>query len=201
MKNATKQCNNNININKLPKNKDTYNITETKQCIYPTNDNISKKYEAYMSQTNRRKTSISLTVSQTYLNKMNQLIKAGKFSSISDAINVAVSMYLGKISIYENNLNFDFSKKIELEENDKTPKKSISVTYSEFLDEELENLVAVTQKNKSYLVRLALKDFFEYYTNIEQHLKPKEEVNVFTKEDLVELIKEIVNDMESKKKN
>ena len=154
-----------------------------------------------MSQTNRRKTSISLTVSQTYLNKMNQLIKAGKFSSISDAINVAVSMYLGKISIYENNLNFDFSKKIELEENDKTPKKSISVTYSEFLDEELENLVAVTQKNKSYLVRLALKDFFEYYTNIEQHLKPKEEVNVFTKEDLVELIKEIVNDMESKKKN
>ncbi|WNY28630.1 hypothetical protein MmiEs2_08300 [Methanimicrococcus stummii] len=154
-----------------------------------------------MKSTNRRKTSISLTVSQPYLNKMNQLIKAGKFSSISDVVNVAVSMYLGKMAIYENNLNFDFSKKVELKEDDKSPKQSISVTYSEFLDEELENLVAITQKNKSYIVRLALKDFFEYYINIEQRLKPDEEMNVFTKEDLVELIKEIINDIETKKKN
>lgn len=151
-----------------------------------------------MNSTNRRKVSISLTVSQTYLNKMNQLVKAGKFSSISDVVNVAVSMYLAKISIYENNLNFDCSKKIELKENDKSPKKSISVTYSEFLDEGLENLVAATQKNKSYLVRIALEDFFDYYTNIEQNIKPKEE-NVFTREDLVELIKDIISEIDSKR--
>lgn len=154
-----------------------------------------------MSLTNRRKTSISFTVSQTHLSKMNQMIQNGKFSSISDIVSVAVSMYLGKISVYENSINFDYSKKIELKEKDNAPKKRITVTYSEFLDEELEKLIAITKKNKSYLVRVALIDFFEHYTSIEQRLTSTKEIDILTREDLVALIKDIVNEIESKKEN
>ena len=152
-----------------------------------------------MIMTNRRKTSISLTVSQLYLNKMNQLIKTGKFSSTSDIINVSVSMYLGKIAVYENDPNFNYLKTIQPKENDGTPKKRISVTYSEFLDEELGNLVAMTQKNKSLIVRIALQDFFDYYTG--QHSEPATESNVITRNNLKELIRELINEIETENGN
>ncbi|MCL2863486.1 MAG: hypothetical protein FWE54_05305, partial [Methanimicrococcus sp.] len=84
-------------------------------------------------------------------------------------------------------------------ENDGTPKKRISVTYSEFLDEELGNLVAMTQKNKSLIVRIALQDFFDYYTG--QHSEPATESNVITRNNLKELIRELINEIETENGN
>ncbi|MDV0446817.1 hypothetical protein MsAg5_06740 [Methanosarcinaceae archaeon Ag5] len=153
-----------------------------------------------MSATKRRKTSISLTVNQKFLNKMNQLIKTSEFSSISDIVNVSVSMFIGKLSVYENDPNFSCAKLAELYQDDNSPREKISVSYSEFLDKELEELCLVTQKNKSYVVRIALDSFLDYYSNSDKKIVLNGETNFsMTKEDLKRIVKSIMDDI--KKEN
>ncbi|WNY25800.1 hypothetical protein [Methanolapillus millepedarum] len=154
-----------------------------------------------MSATKRRKTSISLTVNQKFLNKMNQLINTSEFSSISDIVNVSVSMFIGKLSVYKDDPEFDCAKLDAFYQDDKSPREKISVSYSEFLDKELEALCLVTQKNKSYVVRIALDNFLDYYNkNGEKKLILNRETNLsITKEDLKNIVKEIMDDI--KKEN
>ncbi|WNY27924.1 hypothetical protein MmiEs2_01030 [Methanimicrococcus stummii] len=129
---------------------------------------------------------------------MNSLIKKGEFSSVSDIVNVAVAVFLGKLSVYSMNQNFVHTTIFENFPIDNSARKKISVTYSTFLDQELEKLVETTQKNKSLIVRSALFDFFEYCNNTEKKIEldliPDEDIPL-SKNDLKEMIREIMDEI------
>ena len=118
-----------------------------------------------MNLTKHRKTASSLTISQKLLGKMVALIKSGRFSSISDIVNVSVSIFIGKLSVYEIDSEFSYSAFIALYQEDDTPREKVSVSYSEYLNEELERLSKLIKKNKSFLVRAALSNFFDFHVN------------------------------------
>ena len=150
----------------------------------------------------RRKTSSSLTISQKLLSKMVALIKSGKFSSVSDIVNVSVSMFLGKLSVYEMDQGFNYSAFIASYQEDDSPREKISVSYSEYLNEELERLSSMTQKNKSFLVRVALDSFFDFHTNktnrFEKLISKKMEnidISSLSREDLKSFISEILKEI------
>jgi len=156
-----------------------------------------------MNSASPKKISISLTVSQNLLNKMHQLIKGGKFSSLSDIVNVSVSIFFGKLSVYENEFEFDYNSISDWQQPDNSARETISITYSEFLDAELENLSAVTQKNKSYLVRIALSNFFEYYNNLGKSSFPSPNYiyGPMSKTEFKEMVRKIIEEIEIEKKN
>ena len=155
-----------------------------------------------MISPNHKKYSISLTISQRLLNQMNSMIQEGKFSSISDIINVSIAFVLGDLS--ENRINPDFDYSILLEDIpiDNSAKIRISASLSEYLNIEVENLARATHKNKSFIVRMALFRFFEFQQNIKEVMKhvivPEEKV-IISKDELEEMIHEIVNKMFTEK--
>ena len=116
-----------------------------------------------MTETNRRKRKLSITISQRLIIKMDNLIKNGKFASASDIINTSAAEMLGKISMINPNSFFDFSILEKIENEDNSKKENISITVSEYLNDELEILSEIINKPKSYLIRLSLIDFFKKY--------------------------------------
>jgi len=145
---------------------------------------------------NHKKYSISLTISQRLLNQMNSMIQAGKFSSISDIINVAMAFILGDLSEKRVNPNYDYSILVEDIPFDNSAKIRISASVSEYLNVEIENLAKVTHKNKSFIVRMALFKFLESYQNIKEVKRPvivPKEKLMISKDELEELIHETVS--------
>ena len=140
-----------------------------------------------MNPIKSRKTSSSLTVSQKLLNKTISLIKSGNFSSISDVVNVSVSMFFGKLIVCEKDPGFSYSTFIEAYQEDDSPREKISVSYSEYLNEELERLSLITQKSKSFLVRVALDNFFEFHSNKINRFKDLEKFKKMEKVDVSSL--------------
>jgi hypothetical protein len=145
---------------------------------------------------NHKKYSISITISQRLLNQMNSMIQAGKFSSISDIINVAIAFILGDLSEKRINPNYDYSILVEDIPFDNSAKIRISVSVSEYLNVEIENLAKVTHKNKSFIVRMAVFRFLESYQNIKEVKKPviaPKEKLMISKDELEEMIHETVS--------
>jgi Predicted transcriptional regulators containing the CopG/Arc/MetJ DNA-binding domain len=111
---------------------------------------------------------ISFTISQKIMNQMNSMIQTGDFSSISDVVNTSILVFLGKITEEKTNPNFDFSVLTEDVPVDNSAKIKIVVALNGYSNTELENLVKITNKNKSFIVRMALFRFFEIYNSIEK---------------------------------
>lgn len=120
-----------------------------------------------MSLPNHKKI-ISFTISQKIMNQINSMIQTGNFSSISDVVNTSVIFFLGKISEEKMNPDFDFSVLLEDMPADNSEKKKVVVALNGYSNTELENLAKTTHKNKSFIVRMALFRFFDYYNNIEK---------------------------------
>ncbi|WP_338102765.1 hypothetical protein [Methanolapillus millepedarum] len=131
-----------------------------------------------MDQTNPKKLSASFMVSQQLLNRMNSLVNSGKFSSISDIISTSVSTFLGKISIYEEDPDFDYSMLNQLKHEDKSPKEKITISQSPYIMDEIDNLSKIMNKPKSYVIRIAvdnfIDDFYKVKPRIIQETKPEE---------------------------
>ena len=100
------------------------------------------------------------------MNQMNSMIQTGDFSSVSDVVNTSIIFFLGKISEEKMNSDFDFSDLAEVLPVDNSTKTKIVVALNGYSNAELEKLVAVTHKNKSLIVRIALFRFFEIYNNV-----------------------------------
>jgi len=145
---------------------------------------------------NHKKISISFTISQKLLNQMNSMIQTGNFSSISDIVNTATAFILGELATEKTNPNFDYSVIVEDMPVDNSEKTKISVTVSEYLDSELVNLAKVTQKNKSFIVRMALFRFFDFYNNTEKMEKqaavPTDKV-IVSESELEDIVREMLN--------
>lgn len=116
-----------------------------------------------MNQVNRKKRKLSITISQQLQSKINHLIKIGKFASTSDAINIAVAEFIGKIETLENTSFLDNETISLIEKNDHSKKENISISFSEYINDELEIISELMDKPKSYIIRLALINFFEKY--------------------------------------
>jgi len=154
-----------------------------------------------MSLPRQKKISISFTISQKLLNQMNSMIQIGKFSSISDIVNTATTFVLGELSAEQKNPYFDYSTVMENVPVDNSAKVKISVTLSEYLDAELENLMKRTQKNKSFIVRMALFRFFDFYNNAEKmeiSVSVPDEKLVISKNELKEIVCEMLNEILNK---
>lgn len=138
---------------------------------------------------------ISFAISQKILNQMNSMIKVGNFSSISDVVNTSTIFFLGELSIEKTNPNFNYESIIRNSPDDKSAKTKISVALNGYIDAELENLAKVTQKSKSFIVRMALFRFFEVYKNTgktkEQAIILEEKLLV-SKNELEEIVYEMV---------
>lgn len=150
-----------------------------------------------------KKISISFTISQKLLNQMNSMIQSGNFSSVSDIVTTATAFFLGELSTEKTNSDFGYSVLIENMPADNSAKRKISVTLSEYLDSELENLVKETQKNKSFVVRMALFQFFEFYNNnekIERQIAVPDEKLLVSKNELKNIVQEIFNELQKEKK-
>ena len=151
-----------------------------------------------MTETNRRKRKISITVSQRLVLKMDSLIKNGKFASTSDIINISIAEILGKISMINQNSFFDFSSLEKIENNDDSKKENISITVSEYLNDELEILSEVTKKPKSHLIRLSLIDFFKKYNTPRAELNTIQPEMPKTREELENFIIETIEKVDRK---
>lgn len=137
-----------------------------------------------MSQSNRNKLSISLAVSPHVKNKMEILVSTKHFSSVSDVVNTAVLMFLGKLSLCENETDFNYfiSSTIDTE-SEKIKKEQISVSYNKFVDDELKDLSNLLKKSKSFIVRMAINDFFAYYNGKTTSLSDRKPEKYPTSED------------------
>ena len=129
----------------------------------PNND-ICQILQTTMTFPNHKKI-ISFTISQKIMNQMNSMIQTGDFSSISDVVNTSVIFFLSE---EKTNQDFDFSTFAEALSTDNSEKKRVVVALNGYSNTELENLVKTTNKNKSFIVRMALFRFFEIYNNIEK---------------------------------
>lgn len=117
-----------------------------------------------MSQSNRNKLSISLAVSPHIKNKMEHLVSTKQFGSVSDVVNTAILMFLGKLSLSENKNDFNFIISSAMDaDSERVKKEQISVSYNKFVDDELKGLSNLLNKSKSFIVRMAINDFFAYY--------------------------------------
>lgn len=125
-----------------------------------------------MAAINHKK-SKSISVSHILITKINILIQDGEFATVSDVINTAVAEFLGKISIIRSIDNLDlvtifnfFEESINYVENDLSDKESFSISFSNYINKELETLSIALDKNKSYIVRVAIYDFlFKFNDN------------------------------------
>jgi hypothetical protein len=115
-----------------------------------------------MTPINRKKRKISITVSQQLQSKINNLIKMGKFSSTSDIINISTAQFIGKIES-STNTNSIINSLTTTENSDHSKKENISISFSEYLIDELDTISEIFDRPKSSLIRLGLIDFFEKY--------------------------------------
>ncbi|WNY23422.1 hypothetical protein MmiHf6_07290 [Methanimicrococcus hongohii] len=124
------------------------------------------------------------------------MIQERKFSSVSDIVNTAIVFVLGELFTERTNPNFDYASIVEDIPTDNPERVKISVSLSGYLDTELENLAKATQKNKSFIVRMALSRFLEVCNNTEKvaikPIVPEEKLDI-SKSELEEMIYEIVN--------
>ncbi|MDR0766840.1 MAG: hypothetical protein LBE57_00090 [Methanosarcinales archaeon] len=153
-----------------------------------------------MSQSNRNKLSISLAVSPYIKNKMEALVSTKHFGSTSDVVNTAVLMFLGKLSLCENEADFNsFISGIIDEEAEKAKKEQISVSYNQFVDDELKNLSNTLKKSKSFIVRMAINDFFAYYNGKANNpFNHKPETYPTSEKELKNFILKVINEINKK---
>ncbi|WNY23314.1 hypothetical protein MmiHf6_06190 [Methanimicrococcus hongohii] len=149
-----------------------------------------------MSQSNRNKLSISLAVSPHIKNKMEALVSTKQFGSVSDVVNTAILMFLGKLTFCENETDFnDFISAITDTEAEKIKKEQISVSYNKFVDDELKELSNLLKKSKSFIVRMAINDFFAYYNGKANSLADRKTERYPASEDeLREFVLKIINE-------
>ncbi|WNY28200.1 hypothetical protein MmiEs2_03840 [Methanimicrococcus stummii] len=153
-----------------------------------------------MSQSNRNKLSISLAVSPHTKNKMESLVSTKNFGSVSDVVNTAILMFLGKLSLCENETDFNYfiSSTINVEA-EKVKKEQISVSYNKFVDDELKDLSNVLKKSKSFIVRMAINDFLAYYGGKTTHLRSRDlEKYPTSEEELRDFILKIIKENDEK---
>lgn len=149
-----------------------------------------------MSQINRKKISISLSVSPSTLAKLNTLESTGKFGSVSDIVYISICELLGKIKVYEKEPGFDYGMLLALAEEDDLPKGKISISLSLYIDEELKHLSKAIGKSKSYLIRLAINDFVSGYSDAEPvNSLPPLKKNVIDFQIYRKELKEIMNEL------
>ena len=145
-----------------------------------------------MNPPRHKKSSISFGISEKILSHLNSLIKTGQFTSLSDVSSNAIMFLVAESA----NPDFDYSEITENVPEDNSAKTKISVALNGYLDSELEKLVEITQKNKSFIVRMALFRFFEFYHNSEKKIKEQvivpEEKLVISKNELEEIVREMV---------
>ena len=127
------------------------------------------------------------------MNQMNSMIQTGDFSSISDVVNTSILVFLGKISEEKMKHDFDFSVLTEDMPTDNSEKEKVVVALNGYSNAELENLVQITHKNKSFIVRVALFRFFEIYTNTE---KTEASVDITNSEEILPEEKLLVSETE-----
>lgn len=153
-----------------------------------------------MSQSNRNKLSISLAVSPQTKNKMESLVSTKHFGSVSDVVNTAVLMFLGKLTLCENEMDFNyFISSVMDTEAEKVKKEQISVSYNKFVDDELRDLSNILKKSKSFIVRMAVNDFLAYYNGKNIHPAGREAGKYPTSEEelrnfILKIIKETNNE-------
>lgn len=154
-----------------------------------------------MSQPNRNKLSISLAVSHHTKNKMEMLVQTKRFGSVSDVVNTSILMFLGKLSLCENESDFNHFISLTMNmENEKAKKEQISVSYNKFVDDELKILSNILKKSKSFIVRMAINDFFMYYDGKANNpFKQKPENYPKSEEELKEFILKVMEETKNKK--
>ena len=134
---------------------------------------------------------------------MNSMIQTGNFSSISDVVNTSIIFFLSE---EKTNPNFDFSILVENMPTDNSEKKRVVVALNGYSNTELENLVKITNKNKSFIVRMALFRFFEIYNDIEKTITretntetsndvPPEEKILVSESELETIVQRMVNNI------
>lgn len=114
-----------------------------------------------MTQYNRKKLSISLSVSESLLKKIDIFVESGQFATISDLVYVSVCEFLGIVSFCENDPKFDLETFLAAIEDDAGPKMSISVTINSFVSGELKRISRETYKNQSVIIRKAVIYFMD----------------------------------------
>jgi hypothetical protein len=155
-----------------------------------------------MNLSNHKKI-ISFTISQKIMTRMNSMIQTGNFSSISDVVNTSIIFFLSE---EKTNPNFDFSILVENMPTDNSEKKRVVVALNGYSNTELENLVKITNKNKSFIVRMALFRFFEIYNDIEKTITretntetsndvPPEEKILVSESELETIVQRMVNNI------
>lgn len=153
-----------------------------------------------MSQTNRNKLSISLAVSPHTKNKMESLVSTKQFGSVSDVVNTAVLMFLGKLSLFKNEMDFNnFILSAVNYEAEKIKKEQISVSYNQFVDDELKELSFILKKSKSFIVRMAINDFLNFYTGKKKDY-PEHNIGKYpaSEDELKEFILRIIKEAKNK---
>ncbi|WP_338102577.1 hypothetical protein [Methanolapillus millepedarum] len=122
------------------------------------------------------------------------MTKSGKFTSTSDIVSIALVFLIAE----RTRLNFDDSTIIENTPEDNSARPKISAALNEYLDSELENIAKETQKSKSYIVRVALFRFFEFYNNTEkvkrqaELIAGPEEKYAVSKREMKKIVRDIV---------
>ncbi|WNY25168.1 hypothetical protein [Methanolapillus millepedarum] len=153
-------------------------------------------------QANRKKFSISISVSEHLVKKIDKLIKSGQFASVSDVVYVSVCEFLGIISFCENNPNFNHTDFLSSIEDDEISKNSISVTFNVFVLSEIKNISKITNNNQSIIVQKAIIYFINRYENLSMPIislnnsdfpKTNAELRKIIREELNEWKKEFLN--------
>jgi len=161
--------------------------------------NICQILQIFMNPLRHKKSSISFAISEKILSQLNSIIKTGKFTSYSDVVSNAIMFLISE----RTNSDFDYSAITENVPEDNSTKIKISIALNGYLDSELEKLAEITQKNKSFIVRMALFRFFDFYNNTDKIKEPvivPEEKLLVSKNELEEIVQEMVNKILDKKK-
>jgi len=119
-----------------------------------------------MTTIDRKKRKISITVSHQLQLKINNLLEIGKFASTSDIINISTAQFISKLEFSIDNSNSIINSLSLVEANDQSKKENISISFSEYLIDELDTMSKIFDKSKSHLIRFALIDFFEKYNKM-----------------------------------
>jgi|GEM_PF-1135082 len=162
-----------------------------------------------MSQVNRKKMSISLSISPSTLIKLKTLEASGNFGSVSDIVYISICEFLGKIKVYEKRSDFDYDMLMTLEAKDNSPKGKISISLSTYIDDELKHLSKITGKSKSYIIRVSIDDFVYSYNNkdTEKAIEVSQMQETSLKEfqiyrtELKKMVKELLNEITEEKNN
>ncbi|MDV0444552.1 hypothetical protein MmiAt1_00790 [Methanimicrococcus sp. At1] len=149
-----------------------------------------------MNQPNRNKLSISLAINPHIKTEMEALVSTKYFSSVSDVVNTAILMFLGKLTLCKNETDFNnFISSIMDIESEQIKKEQISVSYNKFIDDELKDLSNLLKKSKSFVVRMAITDFFTYYNGKTNNLSDrKDEKYPASEDELREFVLRIINE-------